>query len=159
VLSAANAGNALATMAQVKEQIMLSGGVITSMAMTNSAFTNFVNNNTDSKAVFTMSEFFKDLRSADPTGVDMHAVFCYGWWDNPRDNRDGYWLCKNRCGTLQCKRVAANLPIYIMLTQQHVNAILHDTVWLVSTATCSTGCTNSCTSRLHHVKNTYLIST
>jgi hypothetical protein len=28
----------------------------------------------------------------------MHAVFCYGWWDNPANLDDGYWLCKNRCG-------------------------------------------------------------
>jgi hypothetical protein len=82
-------------MAQVKEQIMLSGGVITSMGMSNAAFASFVNNRTGSNAVFASSE---DLRRTDPTGVAMHAVFCYGWWDNPRDNRDGYWLCKNRCG-------------------------------------------------------------
>uniref|UniRef100_A0A383W081 Peptidase C1A papain C-terminal domain-containing protein n=1 Tax=Tetradesmus obliquus TaxID=3088 RepID=A0A383W081_TETOB len=31
------------------------------------------------------------------SGADgvMHAVFCYGWWDDPRSGSDGYWLCKN----------------------------------------------------------------
>uniref|UniRef100_A0A383VC45 Peptidase C1A papain C-terminal domain-containing protein n=1 Tax=Tetradesmus obliquus TaxID=3088 RepID=A0A383VC45_TETOB len=26
------------------------------------------------------------------------ALFCYGWWDNPCNDIDGYWLCKNSWG-------------------------------------------------------------
>jgi hypothetical protein len=94
-LYAAYDGNPLDTMAKIKEQIMLNGGVITSMAMSAGAFTNFVANKTAANAVFAVSE---DLRSAAPAVVAMHAVFCYGWWDNPRNINDGYWLCKNRWG-------------------------------------------------------------
>lgn len=94
-LSAAYAGNALVNMAPVKEQIMLSGGVITSMALSYGTFTAFVNNKTGPNSAFHTSE---DLRRADPSGVAMHAVFCYGWWDNLRNTNDGYWICKNSWG-------------------------------------------------------------
>ncbi|WIA40508.1 hypothetical protein OEZ86_013858 [Tetradesmus obliquus] len=96
-LSAAYAGNALGNMAQVKEQIMLSGGAITSMALSYPhAFTAFVNNKTGPNSALYSSE---DLRLADPLSVAMHAVFCYGWWDNPRNSNDGYWICKNSWGS------------------------------------------------------------
>jgi hypothetical protein len=80
-------------MAKVKEQIMLNGGVITSMAMSNKAFDNFVKNVTSANAAFNTAE---DLRLTAPESVSMHAAFCYGWWDNPSKADDGYWVCKNR---------------------------------------------------------------
>jgi hypothetical protein len=86
-------GNALRTMATVKEQIMLSGGVITSMALSIDAFGAFVQNKTTANGVFGFTE---DLQATVQGGVAMHAVFCYGWWDNTTDTNDGYWLCKNR---------------------------------------------------------------
>lgn len=74
---------------------MLAGGVITSMAMSYPAFTEFVSNKTGPNSAVYTSE---DLQLANPRGVAMHAVFCYGWWDNPGNTDDGYWICKNRCG-------------------------------------------------------------
>ncbi|WIA44571.1 hypothetical protein OEZ86_007296 [Tetradesmus obliquus] len=98
-LSIANDGNALDTMAKVKEQIMLHGGVMTSLAMTdgpNGAFAAFVANKTAANGAFSVAE---DLRFSAPGGVAMHAVFCYGWWDNPTKSDDGYWICKNSWST------------------------------------------------------------
>jgi hypothetical protein len=92
-LSMAYEGNALDTMAKVKEQIMLNGGVITSMAMGPQAFQDFINNRTGVNAAFSVAEA---LRTTAPGNVEMHAVFCYGWWDHPRNIEEGYWLCKNR---------------------------------------------------------------
>jgi hypothetical protein len=43
-LSIAYDGNALNTIAKVKEQIMLNGGLMTSMAMSSRAFDSFVKN-------------------------------------------------------------------------------------------------------------------
>jgi hypothetical protein len=93
-LTMAYSGNPLATMAQVKEQIMLTGGVIMSMALSAGAFGAFVTNMTSQSGVFGVAE---DLTEAAPGNVAMHAVFCYGWWDNAADANDGYWICKNRC--------------------------------------------------------------
>jgi hypothetical protein len=92
-LSVAYDGKPLDSMAKVKEQIMLTGGVMTSMAMSLQSFEAFVNNKTGANAVFTMAE---DLRKAFISNVATHAAFCYSWWDNPRNTSDGYWLCKNR---------------------------------------------------------------
>lgn len=89
-------GNALDKMAKVKEQIMLNGGVLTSLAMSdgvNGAFKNFKANKTAANGAFSVAE---DLRMVVPSSVVMHAVFCYGWWDNPVRADDGYWICKNR---------------------------------------------------------------
>uniref|UniRef100_A0A383V630 Peptidase C1A papain C-terminal domain-containing protein n=1 Tax=Tetradesmus obliquus TaxID=3088 RepID=A0A383V630_TETOB len=88
-LSVAYNGNALSSMAMVKEQIMLNGGVFTSMALSGADFVRFVDYKTAASGVFTAAQSI-------PAGADqMHAVFCYGWWDNPRSESDGYWLCKN----------------------------------------------------------------
>ncbi|WIA14400.1 hypothetical protein OEZ85_002927 [Tetradesmus obliquus] len=95
-LSMAYSGNPLATMAQVKEQIMLNGGVITSLALSNNAFSAFVENKTSSNGVFGVAEDLRDTARGD---LSMHAVFCYGWWDNMSDANDGYWLCKNSWGS------------------------------------------------------------
>jgi hypothetical protein len=92
-LSIAYNGNPLNTMAKVKEQIMLYGGVITSMAMSFRTFSDFVANTTSADGVFAASE---DLTRTFQGDVLMHAVFCYGWWDNVANAEDGYWLCKNR---------------------------------------------------------------
>lgn len=83
-------GNALSSMALVKEQIMLNGGVFTSMALGETDFLRFVDYKAAGDGVFTAAQ---DI----PTGANgrMHAVFCYGWWDSPRSVSDGYWLCKN----------------------------------------------------------------
>lgn len=89
-------GNALSSMALVKEQIMLNGGVFTSMALGESDFLRFVDFKAAADGVFTAAQ---DI----PTGANgrMHAVFCYGWWDSPRSVSDGYWLCKNRWARFQ----------------------------------------------------------
>lgn len=89
---------------------MLSGGVITSMALSYPhAFTAFVNNKTGPNSALYSSE---DLRLADPLSVAMHAVFCYGWWDNPRNGNDGYWICKNRCAKLStCHAVLCSTSV------------------------------------------------
>jgi hypothetical protein len=89
----AYAGSALTTVARAKEQIMLTGGVMTSVAMSPATFKDFVANKTAASGVFSVNE---DVRMAAQPDVVMHAVFCYGWWDNPRVLGDGYWICKNR---------------------------------------------------------------
>jgi hypothetical protein len=95
-LVVANGANALTTMAAVKESIMLSGGVFASMALSAAAFKQFLDykpkSSNDSTSVLRVTE---NLSRVNPI---MHAIFCYGWWDNPRDLKDGWWLCKNRCG-------------------------------------------------------------
>lgn len=96
-LSWAYDSNALNTMAMVKHRIMLSGGVIASMAMSDDAFERFKTYGTQRDDVYSP---FEDLARA--VSAIMHAIFCYGWWDNPQDSADGWWLCKNRC--------AAQLP-------------------------------------------------
>jgi hypothetical protein len=73
----------------VKEQIMLNGGVFTSMALSGADFVRFVDYKAAANGVFTAAQYI-------PADARMHAVFCYGWWDNPRSESDGYWLCKNR---------------------------------------------------------------
>jgi hypothetical protein len=93
-LSLANDANALGSMAEVKERIMLSGGVIASMAMSSDTFQQFEAYGTKGDAVFAPNE---DLAGAPLSSLTMHAVFCYGWSDNPRSVEDGWWLCKNRC--------------------------------------------------------------
>ncbi|WIA33138.1 hypothetical protein OEZ86_006289 [Tetradesmus obliquus] len=92
VLSVAYGGSALTSMPKMKEQIMLAGGVFTSMAMSKAAFGAFSNNKTADNGVFNFTE---DPRTLNPGNIIMHAVFCYGWWDNPANLDDGYWLCKN----------------------------------------------------------------
>uniref|UniRef100_A0A383WER1 Peptidase C1A papain C-terminal domain-containing protein n=1 Tax=Tetradesmus obliquus TaxID=3088 RepID=A0A383WER1_TETOB len=82
-------------MAKVKEQIMLTGGVLASMAMSPKAFASFVANKTAANGIFTTTE---DARRLNPATTTMHAVFCYGWWDSPSALDDGYWICKNSWG-------------------------------------------------------------
>lgn len=90
-LSAAYNGNALKTMAKVKEQIMLTGGVITSMALPWADFERFT--------AYKQGVFLAMNELQPGTEGVMHAVFCYGWWDDPRSSSDGYWLCKNSLST------------------------------------------------------------
>uniref|UniRef100_A0A383WKQ7 Peptidase C1A papain C-terminal domain-containing protein n=1 Tax=Tetradesmus obliquus TaxID=3088 RepID=A0A383WKQ7_TETOB len=92
-LSWAYNANALDSMAKVKERVMLSGGVIASMAMSDAAFQQFQAYGAEGDAVFAPPD---DLASADT--VTMHAIFCYGWWDNATNAEDGWWLCKNSWG-------------------------------------------------------------
>jgi hypothetical protein len=89
----AYAGSALTTIARAKEQIMLTGGVMTSIAMSSSRFMDFVANRTAANGVFSANE---NVRVAAQQDVVMHAVFCCGWWDNPQNPGDGYWICNNR---------------------------------------------------------------
>ncbi|WIA18237.1 hypothetical protein OEZ85_009706 [Tetradesmus obliquus] len=85
--------NALDSMAKVKQRIMLSGGVIASMAMSvDNALGQFRAYGAAGDAVFAPNE---DLASAEWT---MHAIFCYGWRDNTSNAGDGWWLCKNSWG-------------------------------------------------------------
>jgi hypothetical protein len=91
----ADDGNALTSMADVKETIMLSGGVIASMALSLPAFGQFTQYVASAKRVFSPIE---DLTTSPE--VVMHAIFCYGWRDNPRNTEEGWWLCKNRSAKL-----------------------------------------------------------
>jgi hypothetical protein len=91
-ITVANDANALGTLAKVKERIILSGGVIASMAMSRRTFNQFLTFQGPETRIFTANE---SLISS--TDVVMHAIFCYGWWDNPTNLEDGWWLCKNRC--------------------------------------------------------------
>jgi hypothetical protein len=87
-------GNALTFLARVKESIMLSGGFIASMAMSEEAtFPQFQTYTPGALA----SDVLRTDKVVTPERATMHAVFCYGWWDNPANDEDGYWLCKNRC--------------------------------------------------------------
>jgi hypothetical protein len=70
-LSIAYGGNPLPSMAKVKEQIMLTGGVMTSMAPSMSGFERFT------KYKAGVCSAMDELQSGD-AGI-MHAVFCYGW--------------------------------------------------------------------------------
>jgi hypothetical protein len=102
----AYAGSALTSMAKIKEQIMLTGGVFTSLAMSLNLFGDFVANKTSTNGIFSIIE---DLQSVTANSVVMHAVFCYGWWDSPNNPDDGFWLCKNRCvgnAHVQCTNAA-----------------------------------------------------
>jgi hypothetical protein len=85
-LSMAYDGSALNTMAQVKQQIMLNGGVLTAMATT-SAFYNY--NGLQPGEVF-------DGEIPEGAQPDWHAVFCFGWSDAADKPGEGYWMCKNR---------------------------------------------------------------
>jgi hypothetical protein len=99
VLSLAYSGSALTSMARIKEQIMLNGGVFASMAMSPAAFRRFAEYKTAANGVFTADE---DARAIGKEDLVMHAVFCYGWQDNARVVGDGYWICKNRCVCILC---------------------------------------------------------
>jgi hypothetical protein len=107
-------------MATAKERIMLSGGVMASMAMSEEAFKRFVAYNTTAGDVFST---YEDL-SVVQRGITMHAVFCYGWWDNPNNTKDGWWLCKNRCACLGCHPLdGRELPA--SLFKLHMACALH----------------------------------
>lgn len=67
---------------------MLTGGVITSMALPWADFERFT--------AYKQGVFLAMNELQPGTEGVMHAVFCYGWWDDPRSSSDGYWLCKNR---------------------------------------------------------------
>lgn len=92
--SMAYSGSPLQSMAQVKEQIMLAGGVLTSLTMSEAAFQRFKDYNSTS-GIFDTDE---TLEQGTQAAIYRHAVFCYGWWDNPKDAGDGYWMCKNSWG-------------------------------------------------------------
>ncbi|WIA34515.1 hypothetical protein OEZ86_012838 [Tetradesmus obliquus] len=94
MLSVADAGSALTTMTRVKEQIMLTGGVLASMAMSQTTFSQFVAYKTAANSIFTTNEDVSKVLE----DVVMHAVFCCGWWDSPSTLGDGYWICKNSWG-------------------------------------------------------------
>jgi hypothetical protein len=71
--------------------MMLSGGVFTSTAFPDAhAWEAFIRYNATTNV----------YSSREPQSSDyfmMHALFCYGWWDNPCHAKGGFWLCKNRC--------------------------------------------------------------
>jgi hypothetical protein len=77
----------------VKEQIMLNGGVITSLAMSRTTFDAFVLYRVPGDGVFST---YEDAEQVAVNDITMHAVFCYGWRDDPVKVDEGYWLCKNR---------------------------------------------------------------
>lgn len=90
LLAFTDSGNGLDSVASVKEQIMLAGGVMTAVAMSLRTYAGFVQY-TAADNVFSAAEGLVP-------GFDQvyQALFCYGWWDNPCNDIDGYWLCKNR---------------------------------------------------------------
>jgi hypothetical protein len=66
-------GSALSSIAQIKEQIMLTGGVLTSVAMgvgSDETFRGY--NGRAGSGVYDR----RDITVDEP--VDMHALFCYG---------------------------------------------------------------------------------
>jgi hypothetical protein len=69
---------------------MLAGGVLTSLTMSESAFRRFLDYSS-AVPVFDTDETIDAALTP-----FRHAVFCYGWWDHPGSQDDGYWLCKNR---------------------------------------------------------------
>jgi hypothetical protein len=79
----------------VKEQIMLSGGVLTSIALTSARLTQFIAYGGDTTTLLGQDIYniTGDITSDD---VLFPGLFCYGWWDNPCHVGDGYWICKNR---------------------------------------------------------------
>jgi hypothetical protein len=70
----------------VKQAIMLYGGVMTSLASLPNVFQSL-----------NYTNYKYDASPSEAESYDMHAVFCYGWWNNPSQSGDGWWLCKNRC--------------------------------------------------------------
>jgi hypothetical protein len=82
-------------MGEVKAQIVLSGGVMASMAMSPTTFNALLSNKTNKSGVFNVTQ---DIKHVAANKTVMHAVFCCGWWDNPAASEDGYWICKNRSG-------------------------------------------------------------
>jgi hypothetical protein len=70
----------------VKQQIMLHGGVLTSMAKLPSfeAYTASAGN----------PVYNEDVKATDKP--EWHAVYCYGWEDDVNDMGGGWWQCKNR---------------------------------------------------------------
>lgn len=87
-LSMAYDGSALGNMAQVKEQIMLHGGVMTAMAVTPEFY---------SYTGLAPAEVF-DGEIPEGAQPEWHAVFCFGWADVPEQAGEGYWMCKNSWG-------------------------------------------------------------
>jgi hypothetical protein len=93
--SLAYGGSALNTIGKIKSQIMLNGGVITSIAMSPAVFARFKAYSSQS-GVFDTTEDLSSSRNVGASEADvyMHALFCYGWRDTANGNGD--WLCKNR---------------------------------------------------------------
>eukprot|EP00775_Hariotina_reticulata_P004117 gene4117-4363_t len=89
-------GAALGSMSQVKQAILLSGGVMTSMVAYEDLTAVFkpslpeAFSSTSNKSCYNTSS-----TTIDGTGmlVNLHAIFCYGW-----DDSQQYWLCKNSLG-------------------------------------------------------------
>jgi hypothetical protein len=71
-------------------QIMLNGGVMTSIAMPRSIYKRLEDY---TKGTFNVTDA-ADVPDADD--IMMHAVFCYGWRNHPRYLDTGSWICKNR---------------------------------------------------------------
>ncbi|WIA36096.1 hypothetical protein OEZ86_007447 [Tetradesmus obliquus] len=84
-------GNSLDTMAKVKQQIMLNGGVLTSKAFgPTDSFKRY-----DGKAA---GAVYDPSDITDGTEPELHALFCYGWSDSVGQLGEGSWLCKNSWG-------------------------------------------------------------
>lgn len=81
-LRAIDGGNALESMGRIKQQMLLHGGVLTSMVVLRDFETYPSAGGGD---VYSSS-----ARVGASAGVNLHAVFCYGWNDT-----GAFWLCKN----------------------------------------------------------------
>ena len=81
MLSVADAGSALTTITRVKEQIMLTGGVLASMAMSQTTFSQFVAYKTAANSIFTtnedVSKVLEDVVMAGGT-AQAHLVMATG---------------------------------------------------------------------------------
>lgn len=97
VFSLAYGGSALNSIGKVKSQIMLSGGVLTSIAMSQAVFDRFKAYSSTSGVFETTEDLSPSKSDAASEAVYMHALFCYGWRDAA--NGDGHWLCKNSWST------------------------------------------------------------
>jgi hypothetical protein len=127
--SLAYAGSALNTIGKIKSQIMLNGGVITLIAMSQAVFDHF-KAYSNTAAVFDTTEDLSPSRSTGALDVAayMHALFCYGWRDTANGN--GHWLCKDRCAG----------PELSPSRNTSSNMVLHCVLLLGSSSSSSTEC-------------------
>jgi hypothetical protein len=112
-LSLAYDGNALGTIARVKQQIMLHGGVLTSLAKLQSL---------EDYPAFSADQVYDVVVKATDQ-PQWHAVFCYGWADAANNTWEGWWLCKNRC-VYNLRRVCCSVSRYTVLGEHYHNAAL-----------------------------------
>jgi hypothetical protein len=142
----ANDGSALGSVARIKQQIVLRGGVLTSLAI--------------------LPTFEAYIGAAASRIVDgevpqddtrWHAVFCYGYADDPRNNGEGYWLCKNRWawgvrGCLQSREAGRTVVVGVRKCGVHVCMLGRGCNRNATTRTLRSMHAYTITKRQHHVQ-------